>query len=334
MARGEGMSTRSSGPATKPRRSLRLSTGGTDTAKGRAKLLELADKPTRRAKAPARTKGDSSRSQSVSRTTGIAKRESPAPDVDVLRKDAAASRKEMLAMRKEFERETKKLRDQLRETQDSMVAREAKLEEKAAVLTEFVDTHVTTAAAGILQQLEDHFSCPLCLDIVASPTMLSAYSCGHTFCGLCLAKWSFSLLHECGAWHDSIHCPFCRAPVVSSNTHARRTASSCPFLPNRIVANVVEDLVGKLNAIAKSATPAAESSTPVGKKRKRVKSEPKETQLPTSLADWADNGLRRKDWLSRNKVGNKEINYVSKSWATLTAQELLEVKGRLKLLEA
>ncbi|TFY71545.1 hypothetical protein EVG20_g1463 [Dentipellis fragilis] len=301
---------------------------------GRSKLVELEDKPTRRAKAPARTKGDSSRSHSVARTTGIAKKETPAPDVDVLRKDAAASRKEMLAMRKEFERETKKLRDQLRQTQDSMVAREAKLEEKEAVLTEFVDTQVTTAAAGILQQLEDHFSCPLCLDIMTSPTMLSAYSCGHTFCGLCLAKWSFSLLHDCGAWHESIHCPFCRAPVIHSNTHGRRPANSCPFLPNRTAANIVEDLVGKLHAIAKTATPVAESSSPAGKKRKRVKSEPKETQLPTSLADWADNGQKRKDWLSRNKVGNKEISYVSKSWATLTAPELLEIKERLKLLEA
>lgn len=72
---------------------------------------------------------------------------------------------------------------------------------------------LTPRSSRVIEVMSSHLSCPVCCDwLVASHTL----SCGHMFCGLCLATW-LSQNHS---------CPSCRKTTTSecsgvTRTHAR-----------------------------------------------------------------------------------------------------------------
>ncbi|CAM4558017.1 E3 ubiquitin-protein ligase TRIM7-like isoform X1 [Lepidochelys kempii] len=91
-------------------------------------------------------------------------------------------------------------------------------------------------AAGPARSLQDELTCPVCLEYLRDPVMVS--DCGHNFCRACVTK----------CWEDSersLGCPQCREP-----------APHRLFRPNRPLANIVE-IVQRLGAQAAAGPGAA-----------------------------------------------------------------------------
>lgn len=149
-----------------------------------------------------------------------------------------------------------------------------------------------------------------CYEVFSAPHSLNAPSCGHTFCGLCILKWFFSKLHGCGAWHEQVVCPMCRAEI---HTPDRRT--TFPFIPNRLAATTILSLTDKLcarPAITAMLVKREEaddvlvsgSKPPRGRSCSRLleaKSEEDDIAQTPDLDGWRDGGSLRTEWLKKEE---------------------------------
>ncbi|XP_006752668.1 PREDICTED: tripartite motif-containing protein 5, partial [Myotis davidii] len=79
-------------------------------------------------------------------------------------------------------------------------------------------------ASGILMNVKEEVTCPICLELLTEPMSLD---CGHTFCQACITAHSREFM--IGRGESS--CPVCRS------TYQPET-----MRPNRHVANIVEAL--------------------------------------------------------------------------------------------
>ena len=64
------------------------------------------------------------------------------------------------------------------------------------------------AASGETSNVADHLMCAICQDVVVGAHVLS---CGHMFCGLCIAQW---LRSQNKSQQACTSCPECRAEVT------------------------------------------------------------------------------------------------------------------------
>jgi hypothetical protein len=216
--------------------------------------------------------------------------------------DLAQREKALLKKEREFKRKSDELDDRL-----------SHVEEKEELL---VSQAAQRDARATLSQLEEHFTCALCYDIMACPISLNPGKCGHTFCALCVLKWFFSRLHKaCGGWHESVDCPICRSLLVITPDHLPRLDTTFPFTPNRTVDTVVRDLVGKLAAV-----PSFDVLANKGTKK---------TEEDTAMAGWRMGGATRAEWLRRDLTGREEINDIIKKWKNLNSKDFVDLKTKL-----
>ena len=185
----------------------------------------------------------------------------------------------------------------------------------------------------------------------ACPISLNPGQCGHTFCAMCALKWFFSRLHKaCGGWHESVDCPICRSLLIITPDRLPRPDITFPFTPNRTVDSVVQHMIDKL------------VNSPFGDGRSVIKEEEdidgsglsgvstrreKEKPHSSGLDAWRDGGSLRSDWIRRDRQvfvprrlitfpltphfreGRERIAHITKSWATLTSQEFIDLKAKL-----
>lgn len=197
-----------------------------------------------------------------------------------------------------------------------------------------------------LRQLEEHFMCALCYEVLAAPYALNPGQCGHTFCALCILKWFFSRLHRaCGGWHESVDCPICRSLLIITPEGAVRAFVTFPFVPNRVAAATIEALVEKLlelplcsqAKIKKEETEglwASQSRKDRGSEcaRKEEQSDVKEPDKVSDALDvtvWREGGHMRAEWLKRDREGKKEMAHLLKCWCTMGSQEFVALKEKL-----
>ncbi|KAI0316751.1 hypothetical protein OF83DRAFT_1125142 [Amylostereum chailletii] len=272
-------------------------------------------------------------------------------DIQRQRRQVEKDQEELAREREEMHEEKTKLRKarvQLQNAKRDMSIRQQELDRREAdteraaeqrlaqcrgLLGELIEKD-TTGAEGIVTHLEEFFECPLCLDIIATPYTLSAYKCGHTFCALCLLKWYFSTLHECGDWHQPVTCPLCRAvPIMTApvvNSSQTRAEWTFPFVPARMVDSLLEDSVHKLHNMSTAFSGAFQAVhdiiNPISPRKKQKQ---KHDPGSTLLVEWGDGGPRWIDWLARKARGRVEMDCLTDKWTTFTPVECLAMKVRL-----
>ncbi|KDR80663.1 hypothetical protein GALMADRAFT_1097534 [Galerina marginata CBS 339.88] len=273
-------------------------------------------------------------------TTSTAKPPTPSgPDRRRLRRITAT----------ELERREKRLISQERDFKD----RSDELEERIMLLSKKEDQTLLMMSQlaeqetrATLNQLEEHFTCPLCMESLAAPYSLSPSNCGHTFCGLCILKWFFSRLHRvCGLWHESVDCPICRSVLIPTPERTPRPQATFPFVPNRVTASVIESLVEKLAKAPlysqakikreeSEGTWGSQSSKNRGRGCVR-KMEPPEERDSEKISDildvttWREGGHMRAEWLKKDREGKREMAYILKNWSTMGSQEFITMKLKL-----
>ncbi|TDL23955.1 hypothetical protein BD410DRAFT_130050 [Rickenella mellea] len=214
---------------------------------------------------------------------------------------AELSKRELDVIRRE--RELRMQMDQLAKQQLDLARAEELLSERTAEVA--------------LAQLEDHFQCPLCFEVIACPYILTPAQCGHTFCALCTARWFFSRLHKgCGGWHESVDCPMCRALLILTPDTTPRSTITVPFAPNRMADVVLCELVRKLG----SREPRKTGEGDVAEKI---------TEPPAGLDAWANGGTLQLDWLERDRIGRREMDDIIGRWKGLEGADFIEIKSRL-----
>ncbi|PPQ67895.1 hypothetical protein CVT26_007095 [Gymnopilus dilepis] len=251
----------------------------------------------------------------------------------------------------ELERREKHLRLKAQDLED----RKGELEERIEALKKKEDQSSNMMMSQlaeqecqlIIKQLEEHFTCALCYEILAAPYALNPPNCGHTFCGLCILKWFFSRLHRvCGLWHESVDCPICRSLLIPTPDLTPRLQITFPFVPNRVTGSIVESLVEKLvKAPLSSQTQIKREEsedTWVSRTRKKrgrnciQKREPSEenedaSQKPLDVTAWREGGHMRAEWLKkdRQEQGKEEMAYILKYWSTMGSQDFIALKQKL-----
>ena len=168
---------------------------------------------------------------------------------------------------------------------------------------------------------------------------------------MCTLKWFFSRLHKaCGGWHESVNCPICRSLLIITPDRLPCLDITFPFTPNRTVDLVVQYMIDKL------------VNSPFGDGRSVIKEEEdidgsglsgvsmrreKEKSHSSGLDAWRAGGSLRSDWIRRDwqvfvpppshhisthpcfREGQERIVHITKSWATLTSQEFIDLKAKL-----
>ncbi|KAF9269157.1 hypothetical protein L218DRAFT_423412 [Marasmius fiardii PR-910] len=225
------------------------------------------------------------------------------------------------------------------EIQD-LEARNFKLTSKLEEVTSQLSRVRQSEAEAALAQLEEHFTCPLCYEIMAHPYSLNPGQCGHTFCALCILKWFFSRLHrQCGGWHESVDCPICRSLLVITPDRIPRLDVTFPFVPNRTAATISESLIEKLAQASSGCTMNVKREDSEGVwgsdwsiecSRKRGESKKEEDLKDDSnLIHWKHGGMLRSEWLKKDREGKKEMCHLLKHWTEMQAPEFIALKLKL-----
>ncbi|KAF8892147.1 hypothetical protein BD779DRAFT_1511128 [Infundibulicybe gibba] len=199
----------------------------------------------------------------------------------------------------------------------------AKQEDEASLRLSQIAEHEAKAA---FRQLEEHFTCALCYEIMAHPYSLNPGPCGHTFCAICILKWFFSRLHRaCGGWHEAVDCPICRSLLDITPDRTPRQETTFPFVPNRIAAAVCESLIEKLGAL--SDRTGSERDIPCGRKNGKSKKDDEVEEQDFNI--WRDGGSAKTEWLKRDREGKEEMNSLWTSWARLRSHDFVALKQKL-----
>lgn len=137
----------------------------------------------------------------------------------------------------------------------------------------------------------------------ACPYMLTPVECGHTFCATCTLKWFFSRLHSgCGAWHESVDCPLCRALLVITPEEPPRTTALIPFAPNRLADGSLRNILDKLAKLA-PLQDMVEAATEEGCGCPVACASTVADPSPslTGWKAWTVGGMLRNDWIERDR---------------------------------
>ncbi|KAJ7180699.1 hypothetical protein C8R46DRAFT_590885 [Mycena filopes] len=233
------------------------------------------------------------------------------------------------------EAECKRRSDELDERSLSV----SKKEDEASTIMSQIATRESKAT---LAQLEEHFTCALCYDIMAQPYSLNPGQCGHTFCALCIIRHFFSRLHKpCGGWHESVDCPMCRSLLVITPDRVPRLDITFPFVPNRTAAAVCESMIEKLSHSSTASGlvvkreesegnwPGSEWDMEWGRKKGKSKEEEEMEEENADLAGWREGGNLRTEWLKKDREGKKEMLHLLKYWTTMRSQDFLDLKQKL-----
>ncbi|KAJ7574462.1 hypothetical protein C8J56DRAFT_872436 [Mycena floridula] len=238
----------------------------------------------------------------------------------------------------EKEEEYKRWEEELQEQKLSVQKRE----DKANMI---MQTAHKREAQSALAQLDEHFNCALCYEVMAHPYTLNPGPCGHTFCAICILKWFFSRLHKaCGGWHESVDCPICRSLLVITPDRTPRLDITFPFVPNRIAAAVCESLIQKLSETSSDSMLSVkrEDSEGVGalvsawdniqfgtKKGSKSKQQEEMEEEDSKLDDWSLSGSLRADWVKKERDGKREMQKLLKGWTTFRSQDFISMKQSL-----
>jgi len=175
-----------------------------------------------------------------------------------------------------------------------------------------------------LRFLEEHFTCVLCLEIIAHPVTVPHPNCGHTFCALCMVKHFFSRFHRtCGGWHEHVECPMCRSILIYTPNQVPRSLLTFPFAKNRMVDAAVTAMIDQLTTQIESVgilNPCEDMEQTKG----GIK-----IDCESPLAVWRMGGSSRIEWLERREKGRQEVDYLSRNWSTITSHEFIKIKDRL-----
>ncbi|KAI0078692.1 hypothetical protein K474DRAFT_1696910 [Panus rudis PR-1116 ss-1] len=250
----------------------------------------------------------------------------------------------------EIENECKRLREDLTAMRAKVkqfeVDTAAKCEEVTTLKTTLVDERAQwvreklARAEYLVKRLDEHFQCPLCLETMACPQILSPVSCGHTFCAMCILRWFFSQLHRpCGSWHDSLECPLCRAMMPYIPDDVPRTILSCPFAPNRLAEDVLQEMILELARLTDipGDNHDEQGSVPGGghdNKRGEVKGGTPADDIAAaiaasdSLSSWKRDGTAKVEWEARCRQGRNEVQYLVSHWENMDSDQLVMLKER------
>ncbi|KAJ7091362.1 hypothetical protein B0H15DRAFT_230734 [Mycena belliarum] len=244
---------------------------------------------------------------------------------ELLRRETALERREL---------ECKRRADELDERSLSLTKKE---DETAALAAQIA----VRESKATLAQLEEHFTCALCYEIMAQPYSLNPGQCGHTFCALCILRHFFSRLHKaCGGWHESVDCPMCRSLLVITPDRVPRLDITFPFVPNRTAAAMCESMIEKLSQSSAGSAlvvkreesegnwPGSEWDMEWGRKKGKSKEEEEMEEENVDLAGWREGGNLRADWLKKDREGKKEMLHLLKYWTTMRSQDFVDLKQK------
>ncbi|THV05543.1 hypothetical protein K435DRAFT_773718 [Dendrothele bispora CBS 962.96] len=338
--------SRSSTSAATTRRSSRLNSQASLNTSATGKKYDLSDisAPRRRRLTNNKTSNleSSSASTSVSCHSDelhLLDKENDAGDdtKSTLRRSSRITPAELLRREKALLRKEQEFKARVEELDNRTQFISKREDEVNALLAQAAERE----AEATLSQLEEHFTCSLCYEILAHPYSLNPGPCGHTFCALCILKWFFSRCHSlCGGWHESVDCPLCRSLLVITPDHTPRLDVTFPFVPNRTAATLCESLVGRLldrSGAACKMTVKREESEGVWsagvdcgvKKRKFEEVDMLEAESLDGLSEWQEGGTLRSEWLRREREGKKEMNHLLEHWTDMQAKDFAEMKHRL-----
>jgi len=175
-----------------------------------------------------------------------------------------------------------------------------------------------------LRFLEEHFTCALCLEIIAHPVTVPHPNCGHTFCAICMVKHFFSRFHRtCGGWHEHVECPMCRSILIYTPNQLPRSLLTFPFAKNRMADAAVVAMVDQLTKqIEDTGIPTPCENMDQTKGGIRI-------DRTSPLAVWRMGGSSRVEWLERRERGRQEVDYLSRNWSTISSHEFIKMKDRL-----
>ncbi|KAF7370575.1 RING finger domain-containing protein [Mycena sanguinolenta] len=225
---------------------------------------------------------------------------------------------------------------------DELDARSASLSKREDEARTLMQGIVIRESKATLAQLEEHFTCPLCYEIMAQPYSLNPGQCGHTFCALCILRHFFSRLHRaCGGWHESVDCPMCRSLLVITPDRTPRLDITFPFVPNRTAAAMCESMIEKLSQSTASSSlvvkreesegrwPGSECDMEWGRKKGKSKEEEEMEEENADLAGWREGGNTRTEWLKKDRQGKEEMTDLLRRWTSMRSQEFVNLKQRL-----
>ncbi|CCM00586.1 uncharacterized protein FIBRA_02622 [Fibroporia radiculosa] len=219
------------------------------------------------------------------------------------------------------EKELRRMENQLTKRMEALSEREEGIKKHQQKADDLVVSLSLVHTDKVLMQLEEHFTCALCFDVMACPYSLAPSTCGHSFCALCIMKWFFSHIHEdCGSWHDVLECPLCRAVLPTPTPDPPRRAETCPFTPNRLADKVITDLIDGLRTTGRETISASES---------KGKSKAKAGDSTLDSAVWNEGGSAQMEWQERDRKGRAEMALLAGSWTTIAPIDLIDLVGDL-----
>jgi hypothetical protein len=178
-----------------------------------------------------------------------------------------------------------------------------------------------------LRFLEEHFTCALCLEIIAHPVTVPHPNCGHTFCAICMVKHFFSRFHRtCGGWHEHVECPMCRSILIYTPNSLPRSPLTFPFAKNRMADAAVEAMLNQLTNRIDDMLDLRNYCETLERSKRGSK-----IDCETPLLVWKSGGSSRMEWLERREKGRRELDYLSRNWPTITSHEFVMTKDRLEV---
>lgn len=113
-----------------------------------------------------------------------------------------------------------------------------------------------------------------------------------------MAKWFFSSVDNYTGWYGIVSCPCCRSPGVPSLPFPPRPNTLCPFIPNRLVDKVVNNIVEKLEGVdEKFVVESDKHDATYMHERSKAKDAP--PPLHYGLSEWGKSGQKRTDWIDK-----------------------------------
>ncbi|EIM86890.1 uncharacterized protein STEHIDRAFT_111295 [Stereum hirsutum FP-91666 SS1] len=96
-------------------------------------------------------------------------------------------------------------------------------------------------------------------------------------------------------------CPLCRSLAVDPAPDPPRRNTLCPFIPNRLVDNVVNNMVEKLEGVVeKTAVEVDKHDAAYMHERSKAKDAP--PALSSGLSEWGKSGQKRSDWTEKAAI--------------------------------